>query len=240
MKTYLFIFAVLALLLSGCTGNVVGSGHVITENRSVSEFDALVLSGVGEVTITQGETEALTVQAEDNLMPLIKTEVKNRVLTIGLANDYGRTHMVPTRPIRFNLSVKNLNDIELSGAGHIQSAMLKSDRFSIRLNGVGSIVLDRLEATDIESSVSGAGRLEIGGQVVNQAAKLAGLGSYQARNLNSQTAQVTVSGAGDVTLAAKDNLDVTITGAGAVHYYGSPRLSRHITGAGVVDSLGKE
>lgn len=240
MKTYPVILAVLVLLLTGCASSIVGSGRVVTESRPVSDFDALDFSGVGEVTITQGDTESLTIQAEDNLMPLIRTQVKDRTLTIGVANQADLFQFAPTRPIRFNLAVKNLEGIEISGAGHVQSASLKSDRFSIKVNGVGSIVLDRLEANEVDSSVSGAGHLEIGGQVVNQAAQLSGLGNYQARNLNSQAARVTLTGAGNATLAAQDNLDVTITGAGAVHYYGNPRISRHIAGAGIVDRLGND
>ncbi len=240
MKTYPVIFALLVLLLTGCTNGIVGSGHVITESRNVSNFDALNFSGVGEVTITQGDSESLTIQAEDNLMPLIKTEVKDRILTIGIMNRPGFLQFAPTRPIKFDLAVKNLKGIEISGAGHVQSNSLKSDRFSIRVNGVASIALDRLEATEVDSSISGAGNLVIGGQVVNQVALLSGLGNYQARNLNSQTARVTLTGAGNATLAAKENLDVSITGAGAVRYYGNPRISRHIAGAGVVDSLGSE
>jgi hypothetical protein len=44
------------LLLAGCGSTVIyGSGHVVTESRTVRNFDAVTLSGNGELTITQGE-----------------------------------------------------------------------------------------------------------------------------------------------------------------------------------------
>ena len=62
MKTLILCSAILAIVLTGCvpgTMLVVGSGRVATETRAVSNFDAVSLSGVGDLTITQGETEGL-------------------------------------------------------------------------------------------------------------------------------------------------------------------------------------
>lgn len=234
----IFLFAV-AVLLTGCGGSlIVGSGRVSTESRNVSNFNAVSLSGVGDLMIAQGETEALTVEAEDNLLPYIKTEVRNGTLSIGVDNRGGPTLPTPTRPVRYNLTVKNLQSVDLSGAGRIQSARLKSDNLKIGISGAGSVTFDQVEATSVTSTLSGAGGLKVSGAVTNQSATLSGVGGYDAPELSSKSASVMVSGVGGATVWASESLDVTISGAGSVSYYGNPRVQQSKSGAGSVKSLG--
>ncbi len=245
MYTRIFvILSFIALLAVGCTiapvYTVTGSGRVTSENRNVSNFNALRLAGLGEVTFTQGDTEALTVQAEDNLMPYIRTEVQNGTLIIDFARDHQPANVRPTQPIKFNLSVKNLDAIELSGAGRIQSGNLKSNRLTVQVSGAGDVKIDHVEAANLSSKLSGAGSVELAGQVTDQDLTLSGIGQYQAGDLNSQTTRVVVSGAGGSTVWSRDNLDVNISGAGSVNYYGSPKIKQTITGVGSVKSLGSK
>lgn len=230
------------LLAAGCAfplNAVAGSGNVITQSRSVSNFDSVTLSGVGDVTINQGDTESLTVEAEDNVMPHITTEVINGRLSIGFDNQDWSNMIQPTKPIQFNLSLKNLSALEISGAGNIQAASIKTNRLNARVSGAGNIRIDRLEATSLDAALSGAGNVEVAGQVTNQDNRMTGIGNLKADNLKSQTARVTVSGAGSATVWAQDSLDVTISGAGSVGFYGSPKVTQRITGVGTVSNLGR-
>jgi len=219
---------------------VVGSGNVITQSRPVSNFDSATLSGVGDITITQGDTESLTVEAEDNVMPHITTEVINRRLNIGFDNQDWATMIHPTKPIKFNLSLKNLSVLEVSGTGNVQAASIKTDRLNTRVSGAGNIRIDRLEATSLNTTLSGAGNVEVAGQVTNQDSSMTGLGNMKADNLKSQMARVTVSGAGSATIWAQESLDVTISGAGSVKYFGSPKVTQRITGVGDISYLGSK
>jgi len=60
------------------------------------------------------------------------------------------------------------------------------------------------------------------------------LWQLQRRDLASQTAGITISGAGNATVWAKTSLNVTISGTGSVRYYGSPNVSREVSGLGSV------
>lgn len=235
-----------ALLLAGCgiyiegpsgLSVVRGSGNVITETRNVSGFDKLSLSGLGDVSISQGQTESLTIEAEDNIIPEIKTEVRDGTLHIGFKRDKPDT-VIPTKAIRFNLAVKNLVEVRTSGAGNMQMPDLKTDRLAIHLSGAGSCKVERLEAGSVSTNITGAGNVELAGKVTQQDVRLSGLGSYRAGDLASQSASISVSGAGSTTVWVTGSLNVTISGAGSVNYYGSPTVSKTITGVGAVKSLG--
>lgn len=236
---------VISLLLAACqvdlpgrTTMINGSGNVITEARPVSNFENITFSGVGEMFITQGETESLTLEAEDNIAAIITTEVKDDTLTIGFTQN--NINLRPTQPIKFNVSVKTLNNIRITGAGNIYMPALQTEQFALRISGAGNVKIDNLDAADLTVILSGAGNTGVGGQVNSQTIELTGVGNYGARDLSSQSATVLVSGAGNATVWAQKSLDAEISGFGSVNYYGTPEVQRKITGAGNIKSLGSQ
>jgi hypothetical protein len=214
---------------------VRGSGVVVTEEREVSGFDGVLLSGVGQVIITQGDEESLTIETDDNLMRHIETEVRNGTLELGLARN---TIPIPTQSIIFRVSVDNLTGLTSSGAGSFEIDGLEADRLRVTLSGAGDVGIDSVSATDLAVKISGAGNVDLAGQVGTQEVDMSGLGSYSAPDLESGAASVRISGAGGAVIWAQDTLDVEISGAGNVEYYGSPSVTEDISGAGTVTSRG--
>ena len=242
-KRILCLAVLSTLLLTACSARpsitiTVGSGKVITENRDVRNFSALSLTVVGDLTITQGQTEALTIEAEDNIVPHIKAEVRNGTLFISFDRQNWQDRFQPTKPIKFNLALKDLTTVESSGAENIKSASIKTNRLKLTLNGAGNVKIERLEANEMVTVINGASNVDLAGQVTRQEVTLNGLGSYRAGDLNSQMAKITVNGAGGATLWVRESLDVRIAGAGGVNYYGKPTVTKDITGVGVFRSLG--
>jgi hypothetical protein len=208
---------------------------VVAEEREVSGFDSVLLSGVGQVIITQGDEESLTIETDDNLMRHIESNVRNGTLELGLARN---TIPIPTKSIIFRVSVDDLTGLTSSGAGSFEIEELDTDRLSVTLSGAGDIGINSLSATDLAVTISGAGNVDLAGQVERQEIELKGFGNYNARDLESQTASVRISGAGNAVVWVLDTLDVEISGAGNVEYFGSPSVTREISGAGKVTSRG--
>ncbi|MCC7161431.1 MAG: DUF2807 domain-containing protein [Anaerolineae bacterium] len=239
-----YLITALALALIGLVGcslatNVTrGSGNVITESRAVSNFQRVQLSGVGELEIVQGDTESLTIQADDNLMPLIKTTVTNGTLDIGLDTTRGLLALNPAKPIRYTLQVKTLDSIVVSGAGNVSAPSLKGDSLTVRTSGAGNVTIPQIQATTLTTGISGAGNMTLGGEVQTQDATLSGLGNYNAADLKSTNASVSISGAGSARVWATDTLNARLSGAGSVEYYGSPQVRQTVSGLGSIKSLG--
>ena len=72
----------------------------------------------------------------------------------------------------------------------------------------------------------------IAGSVDDQAISLSGAGDFRAANLVSDTAKVTVAGAGRVVVNARRTLRVSLSGAGSVEYLGNPELTQSVSGLG--------
>lgn len=213
-----------------------GSGNVITESRAVSGFDRVLLSGIGDVQIVQGDQEALLIEAEDNIVPEITTEVVDGVLEIGFA----RKNIVPTRPVRFTLSMRSVHGLETKGVSNIEADQLTTDRLDVSISGTGNVDIDSLTADRLNVNVSGAGNFQAEGVVNTQKVTLSGAGNFSGRQLQSSSADVTITGLGRVVVWATSALDVVISGTGSVDYYGNPQVSQQISGLGKLNHMGDQ
>ncbi len=194
-------------------------GVVKTESRQVGNFSVVNFASVGELTITQGDAEALTIQAEERILNQIKTEVKDGVLTIRAVQD-GPDSLNTSQGIYYTLTVKRLDAVTVAGAGNIKAKNIQTDK--------------------LVATVSGGGKLEIAGTANQQQVRLSGAGSYAAGNLKTQTADITVTSVGTATVWVTDALDAKIESVGVVNYYGSPRVDKQIKGLGSVNGLGNK
>ena len=246
LSTLGFVLSLSALILCGCgrataqPDVIQGSGNMVGEDRRVSNFNQVTLTGSGEmqVLITPREEESLIVEAEDNLMRYIKTEVKNETLILGFTDEVKNKSIRPTEDIWFYLTVKEVTGLDLSGAGDIYAPILNTDRLEVTVSGSGGFWVDALMAEELVVLLSGSGDFGLAGQVMKQDVQISGSGHYDAGELESQTAIVEVSGPGNATVWAIASLDVQISGSGNVEYYGSPSVSQEISGVGKLTSLG--
>jgi hypothetical protein len=242
MKTRLYIVLttlLLALVLSACGMRAIhGSGQITTEARPVQDITKVNFTGFGELTVTQGEDEGLTITTDDNLLPYIKTTSRGGVLTIGFDDGTWLPIIRPSDSIRFALTVKSLDLIDLSGAGTVHAESLSAEKLTLSESGAGQITIGDLKATDLTVDMSGAGTVDLTGKVTNQTVELSGLGSYKASDLESQSAKVTISGAGNATVWAHEQLDAQLSGAGNIDYYGEPQVHSETSGIGNVHSKG--
>ena len=207
---------VIAVILLGACNVVRGSGDMVTESRSVSNFDSISLSGSGDVIINQDGEESLTIETDDNVMQYITSEVRGGTLHLGTEN---LTSGSPTRLV-FTVGVDDLTGLSISGSGNIKADGIQTDRLDV--------------------GVSGSGDLELEGEATRQEIDISGSGKYRGGNLRSETADISVSGSGDVTVWAIDSLDVSVSGSGSVDYYGSPAVNSSTSGSGNVNSLGEK
>lgn len=241
-KSLLFIVPLIALVLMSCRINnltitsetLKGSGALKTETRSVSDVERVSLENMGDLTVVQSDTEGLTVEADDNLLPYIITEMSGRELRLRIKTGYN----VTSGTIHYTLKVKTLSRISVAGAGKVTADKLSVGDLALNVAGSGNVKIGQLQGNDLTVHSSGAGDFDIQGKVKTQEITITGAGNYKGSDLQSDEGTVTISGAGDVTIWAASKLDIRITGFGNVNYYGSPKLSQTITGGGGVKSLG--
>ena len=216
---------------------ITGSGNVVTENREVSGFDGVSHTGIGRVIINQGDHESLTIEADDNLLEHISSEVKSGTLELGFTDN---VRIDSASPITFTVGVKDLTKLDSIGTGSIEIDELSADILSVSTSGTGSISLGTLTATNLVVNAEGTGDIKLAGNVETQEVMRVGTGDYDASDLESKSANVGAVGTGNVVIWVLDALDVEITGVSKVSYYGSPEVTQSITGTGSLTNLGEK
>jgi hypothetical protein len=216
-----------------------GSGNVVTETREVSGFDAVEVSYPAQVLIKQGGAESIKIEAEDNLLPNLKTEVTGDTLEISYRRENGK-HVNPTKVPTITIVVKDLSDVEFTSAGELIVESLKTDSLDISLSGAGNVDLNEIEAETVSMSLSGAGSATASGTTDGLDVTISGFGDFNGKELHAKDARVGISGAGSATVWADEDLTAEVSGAGSVSYYGSPSVNRQISGVGGVNNLGEK
>jgi hypothetical protein len=200
----------LILLFSACTV-VRGSGQPATESRSVAGFSRVDLIEMGEVTISEGAEESLSIEADGNLLSSLTSDVVDGTLRLGHRTG---VEIASETPIRYRVTVKDLAGVTLSGAG--------------------MIIADNVDARELAVDLSGSGVVRLSGSAERQQVDVSGLGRYEAARLESDVVTAAISGAGEVFVTARRELDIDISGSGTLTYSGDPRVRESISGTGKV------
>jgi hypothetical protein len=225
---------------TGVGGPVRGSGVIVSEKRDVPAFDGVSIDYPAVVTIRQGDTPAVTVEGDDNLLPQLTTRVVDGTLQIKSVGIDWNKRVTPSREVRINLTVKDLGQIDLSSAGSVTVEGLHTAVLKLSVSGAGSVTLSEITVQTLTVDLSGAGSVTADGTAQSIALDISGLGSFAGGSLQAQKATVDISGMGGATVWVSEQLTADISGTGSVSYYGTPQIIRDISGLGSVRSLGNK
>ena len=210
---------------------VKGSDRLANQWRPISDIRSVVIQGPMDVVLRQDGNEGVTVHADDNIVPLITTDVgADGILRIGI-RPHTAFHMA--HPIGITLFAPRLESIVMSTGG-INCAEFEGDRLRVDLRGAGSARFDEIRAKELSVRLAGAGGISVAGSVPEQNFEIDGSGSVDAGDLAGQNVTVRIAGRGSATLWAIETLKADITGAGNVHYRGMATVTRTGTGSGTV------
>ena len=214
---------------------ISGSGKTAIEGREISGFDRVKLKSIGEAEIIQGENVGIVIEADDNLLPYITTSVFAGELVIDVKPGVS---LSPKTPIRYKITVKELEEVESSGAAVVNIDDLNTTDLTLSSSGAGEFVINNIDAGTLKVRLSGAGSFEANGVADNLDVSISGAGSVTAPDLEAAKASVRISGMGTATLWVTQELETRISGAGSISYYGNPALDQTNTGAGFTRRLG--
>src|SRR5882724_11079722 len=211
-KTYFLLW--LILLFAGCHfqihDEITGSGVRQKQKREVATFTSIATEGAFEIEVVCQKPQSVEVEGDDNLLPLITTEVSNNVLHIRSNRSYSVND-----PVKVTISVPNLEGISSSGAGKLNVAGIKNEKFEIDANGATNIRMAG-ETKFLDIDTIGAGKID-------------------AHKLRAAQGIVQVKGVARVDVNVTEQLKVTVSGPSHVTYEGDPVLTESVNGPGSVE-----
>ncbi|HZR05965.1 MAG TPA: head GIN domain-containing protein [Candidatus Udaeobacter sp.] len=210
MKKITVVFLTVCIgLASGCRWvGIRGNGHIQADDRPISAFTEIDVGGAFEIEWQSG-SPALRITTDENLLSYVESDVSGATLRLRT-----REHIWPTHGIKVLISSPTRAAARIRGAVKLTAKQLTGPKFA-------------LEA-------SGASRVSLDGNIDELLADMTGASELDASGLQTKTAEISTTGAGDAEVAVAETLKVAITGAGKVSYSGNPTIEKHITGAGSV------
>jgi hypothetical protein len=176
---------------------VKGSGNIKTEQREVSEFKSVKVGGAIVVEITAQKDYSLEIEGDDNILPLITTEVDGDTLKIRSEKGYSTSN-----PIKVRISAQNIDDLDLSGASKVSIVNLDNESLNV--------------------DTSGASKISCEGKTKNLTVDMSGASHFDSEKLSADSVSVDASGASKANVSVKDSLKADLSGASKVVYYGNP------------------
>jgi len=214
-----------------------GSGVIKSQTREVSDFHEIEIDYPAQVVITQGKAASVKIEAEDNVLPGLITQVKNGTLKIFYKADDDK-HVNPTKAVKITIVVKNLDKVDFSSAGELTINGLKTNELDFGLDGAGKVTINDITTKTLKIDLNGAGSLGATGTADSLDVNISGFGSFEGEDLHSQIASINISGAGSATVWVDDELDANVSGAGSIDYYGSASVTKNVSGVGGVNRKG--
>lgn len=236
---FMFLVAIFVLGNRSCGnfhfgwGGVRGEGPVKTENRSARDFHAVSLEIPALVEVSVAEQYAVEVHAQENLLPILKTEVEDGKLRI-----YFEKNVSHTEGLKVRISAPSFDELAIGGSGTIKTlSTLSGERLKLEIGGSGDIEAPQADVSNLQCAISGSGNIKVGGKANDVKFEIAGSGDIAAKELTALTGSASIAGSGSVNCNVSQTLKASIAGSGDVFYLGSPSVDTDVSGSGKVKKL---
>jgi hypothetical protein len=207
-----------------------GNGHIKSEDRSLPTFNSIEVSGAYEILITQGTPQKVTVEADENLLSLIKTEVKGDELSI-----YDKEPMHSSRSLKIYITVADLKKIDISGSCDLKSqGKITTEDLVLEISGSADTHLD-LDVKRLGVGCSGSSKMNFSGTALKSQMSVSGASDIYAFDLATETTSVEISGVGHVDVNVSKEINAEVSGAASIRYKGSPeKVNQSVSGSGSI------
>ena len=221
------------------SGNgVAGDGRITSEQRPVSNLSSLDVSGPMQVDVRVGGQPGLKIEADSNLLPMIRSEVAGDTMRIWVDGQ-----IKPTQPIRVSYSAPRLSHLRTTGSGRTDVTGLNGAPLTFVKTGSGKTQLaGNVSNFDVRST--GSGTVDALGLRSGSAyANLAGSGSIMLGQVDGDQLTAHVRGSGDIeATGAVQTLNASVNGSGDVHVarVTAQRADLAINGSGDISAMVKQ
>lgn len=216
------------LFLSGCRKEnafdcLKSTGPIRTETRYLPAFKAIEVKDNVELVLIQDTQARLEVEAGENLLSSIRTDVKNDRLYI---ENYNKCNWV--RSYRKKMQVRlYLPQMPFLAVIHDGESLIRTegtiqpDTLFLYQNRSGDYDLS-LQVTRLWMTNYNLGNMTLRGHAETLNAYTYGLGNVDASQFTSKSCHYHLHGSGNVQVRAVEFLGAFLTGLGNLTYFGNP------------------
>ncbi len=225
MKKFISLSAFLLIVFSQIYAQknretVEGNGKLITRDVAVQSFDALKASGVYELRLSQGNKDAVRIEADENLHEYFNVRNEGSRLVIDMKKMDNKNLNVKNK-MRVYVTFRKLKEMELSTVGNVTSEnQLSFDNLDMKNKSVGNVDL-KLTANKLELENKSVGNIILSGRAQEAVLKSSGVGNVEAGDFVVQNMYIENTGVGNAEINAVKGLKVKDSFLGKVKNKGN-------------------
>lgn len=220
----------LALFLSSCGFNLnldnfgsgkKGSGVVVEEIREVTdEFTQVHASEGIDVYVTQDSEFSISVEADDNIIDLIATEVKNGKLKIHAIENIGNA----TKKVFVTLpEISGL----LSSSGAHLTAQNKISATNLLLDASSGAHINAETSSDkLEIDASSGANIDVSGEAYEAYVDGSSGANVRGKNLMTKECRAEASSGANINIHVSESLTADASSGGNISYSGNASVSK--------------
>lgn len=210
-----------------------GNGTIIMEDRSVNGIRDLDVSGAFTVVLSQGASEGVWIETDENLMDHIQVEVLGGTLKIYTVNN-----LSPSNRISVHVSFIQMDEIDVSGAVKLTAENeLQLNRIRIGSSGASEVELG-IYVSQVSVDISGASKVRLHGSADRLSVDCSGASKLYASELQCDSVDLDVSGASYAEVWAENSLAAEASGASKIKYKGNvSNIRQNTSGASEVKPM---
>ncbi|CAN5629533.1 hypothetical protein BH23DEI1_BH23DEI1_20120 [soil metagenome] len=212
----------------------------VRERRDVAAFTAVELRYFGQVRLVRGDTCALEIEGDPDVVPKVRSEVRGSTLVLEVGESWldrltSGLLLVANRPLAYTVTLPTLTGVAVSGSGDVTGSGWQGTGLKVRVSGQADVSCTDLDYEQLDVVVSGRGRITLSGRAKAATLAISGSADVLADGLASETSEVRIAGQANVDVRVAERLSVRIAGLGRVRYRGDPKVKQVISGAGSVE-----
>lgn len=183
MKTVFFLFALLSFSYvssQASSTRLIGNGVASTSSKLLYDFESLEVEGPFQVYLTYGSVAEVTIEADQNLISSIDIcQTDNKLVVRADERIQANSILV------LYITVQNLTEMEFKNVFSVEATnTLWSNEMTVHMETMGNTILD-LICNKLFVELSGAGNLELSGEVNEVSVVNKGIGTIKTRNLKT-------------------------------------------------------
>lgn len=231
----LAIAVILTLLGTSCQldlnwgSGVRGNGTIIRENRSVNETFTVISASEGmNVYLNQGNDFEISVEADENVLDLIGTDIEQGELRIHAIENIGRAtrNIYVTLPEVTGLHASSGADIKVKG-------IIETDRLRVDASS-GADIRAAVSAVEISANCSSGADIYLIGRTNLLNATASSGSDIKARELIARIADADASSGADIEVYASETLNAHASSGADIRYDGECSLKHQKSSSGSV------
>jgi hypothetical protein len=232
------IALVLALMLTSCGFDInfgdfgsgeKGNGVVVEETREITEEFTEVSASEGiDVFVTQGSDFDISVEADENIMDLIGTDIRNGKLKIHAIENIGRA----TKKVYVTMpKVSSL--MASSGSQLTTENMIQADKLHVDASS-GAIIDANVKVTNMEIDASSGANISLEGTAKEVFVDGSSGANIKANELQTLVCNADASSGANISIDVTDNLTAEASSGGNISYKGNPSVQKNKSVSGSV------